>query len=89
MSDNTGIFSTYFWKRVFETDVHVFAGGMLGVLTAKGLGVGGVAALPWTAALDAGCFAVIASTLASLTTQAIPNTPSGGFLPPAEPPKKG
>lgn len=83
----TGIWSLFFWKRVIETDVHVFAGGMLGVLTAKGLGVAGLAALPWTAALDAGLFAVVASTLGSLASQSVPNTPAGGFLPPAKPPK--
>ena len=85
----TGIWSLFFWKRVFETDVHVFSGGMLGILAAKGLGIGGLAALPWTAALDAGLFAVIVSTLGSLATQTIPNTPAGGFLPPAEPQKRG
>lgn len=83
----SSIFTTYFWKRVFETDVHVFAGGMLGILTAKGLGIGGLAAVPWTAALDAGLFAVVMSTLASLATQGVPNTPDGGFLPPAAPAK--
>jgi hypothetical protein len=83
----TGIWSLFFWKRVVETDVHVFAGGMLGVLTAKGLGISGLAAVPWTAALDAGLFAVACSTLASLATQGVPNTPAGGFLPPAIPKK--
>lgn len=85
----TDFLTTYFWKRVFENDVHVFAGGMLGVLAGKTIGVGGLAALPWTAALDAGCLAVVISTLATLATQKIPNTPEGGFLPPAAPPKTG
>lgn len=73
-----------FWRRVIENDIHVFAGGMLGILTGKELGVTGLAALPWTSALDAGLIAVIVSTLATLASQKIPDTPPGGFLPPAK-----
>jgi hypothetical protein len=78
------LFTLTFWKRVFENGVHAFAGGMLGVLGGKGLGVAGLASLPWTAALDAGLIAVILSVLLSLSTSStgvLPNSSAGGFLP--------
>ena len=80
----TDIWTKAFWKRLIENDIHVFAGGMLGVLTGKALGIAGLAALPWHAAFDAGGFAVIVSTLATIASQPVPNTPPGSFIPPKD-----
>lgn len=74
------IFTVAFWKRVFENDVHAFAGGMLGSFGAGELGT--INSVPWYAALSAGVIAAVISTLASLASNRVPNTSPGSFVPP-------
>lgn len=75
------IFTMVFWKRVFENDVHAFAGGMLGTFGAGEFGT--LSSVPWYAALSAGLIAAAISTVASLASQRVPDTPPGSFFPPA------
>lgn len=78
------IFSKIFWKRVLENDIHAFSGGMLGVVVAEKTGV--LSQVPWTSALQVGAMGAIISTLATLASQEVPNTPTGSFLPPKNTP---
>lgn len=78
------IWTKTFWRRLAENDIHAFSGGMLGVLCAGKFG--DLSGVPWTSALQVGVIGAVISTLATLASQEVPNTPTGSFLPPKNTP---
>jgi len=74
------IYTLIFWKRLFQNAVYAFASGSVGIaLSAK---TGLLSSVPWETALEAGGYSALIAALLSFTSNAIPNTPPGDFLPP-------
>jgi r1t holin len=73
------LFTRDFWARTFTQAVHASAGAAVGILGSEGVQT--LHSLPWQAVLTAAGFGAVMSVLASLASQATPNTATASFVP--------
>jgi hypothetical protein len=73
------LFTRDFWLRTFTQAVHAAAGAAVGILGSEGVQT--LHSLPWEAVATSAVFGAAMSVLASLSSQAAPNTMPASFLP--------
>ncbi len=73
------LFTREFWLRTLTQAIHASAGAAVGILGSEGVRT--LHSLPWEAVATSAVFGGLLSVLASLSSQAIPNTTPATFLP--------
>lgn len=73
------LFTRDFWVRTFTQAIHASAGAAVGILGSEGVQT--LHSLPWQAVATSAVFGAVLSVLASLSSQAVPNSPPASFVP--------